>query len=238
MKKILTVAISLCFISSTVNASSSHGDFEGNPIVSVQSNGKNIQTEDVPAINYKGRTMVPIYMLKQLGADVVWNDSTYSVNVSIDKSKDTKTDSNTITTETQSLRDAYQWLNDTDVALWMFTVKLQQYKDNSDASNISQIIDNDFLDISKQYDESMKFALKIAEKNSNSHIQDIMSVQSKAFDQVKQTKELLKVWLTVKSDAQITSTLKFSMINTLQSTQKNVENTKSYIHELMVQDIE
>ncbi len=57
MKKLFTIILILFFISSSVNASSSHGQFEGKPIVSLKSNGKEIQVDDVPAINFNGRTM-------------------------------------------------------------------------------------------------------------------------------------------------------------------------------------
>lgn len=52
----------------------------------VKSNGTVLAVEDTPAIVYEGRTLVPIYMLKNLGASVNWNEDDYSVNVSINGS--------------------------------------------------------------------------------------------------------------------------------------------------------
>jgi hypothetical protein len=83
MKKIfLTIAIFLIF-SGIVSASSMNGNFNGDPIVKVKSYGTELTVTDVPAIVYKGRTMVPVYLLKQLGASVDWNGDTYTVDVKL-----------------------------------------------------------------------------------------------------------------------------------------------------------
>jgi hypothetical protein len=52
MKKIISFFLVFLCLSSIVSASSINGDFEGNPIVNVSSNGQALKTEDVPAINY------------------------------------------------------------------------------------------------------------------------------------------------------------------------------------------
>ena len=47
--------------------------FEGYPIVKVIVDGKEIKG-DVPAINFKGRTMVPVrFVSEALGADIAWD---------------------------------------------------------------------------------------------------------------------------------------------------------------------
>ncbi|NRF93635.1 hypothetical protein HQN89_22070 [Paenibacillus frigoriresistens] len=240
MKKLLTVTMILCFITSSVNASSVHGDFEGSPIVSVQSNGKDLQVEDVPAINYKGRTMVPIYMFKQLGADVTWNDSSYSVNVKIpEKSADVpaKTEEDSNAKETALLKDLYKWLSDTDMAIWMVAVKFQQYADADLTSNQEFLLDNDITELNKMYEESMKYSLEkandIKEKN---YITDILQKQNDALTQVSNTKDILKLWLKQKSETQILNSYKVSLANSLTKTQKNLTFTNKCLHELIVNE--
>lgn len=68
-----------------VNASSKNGNFEGNPIVELYGNAHYIKYDDVPAIIYKGRTMVPIYLLKKMGAKVTWNQENYAVGIEFPK---------------------------------------------------------------------------------------------------------------------------------------------------------
>lgn len=83
MKKLILVFALFGLLIGPVQASSINGDFNGNPIVKVRSNGNVLATEDIPAIIYEGRTLVPIYMLRNLGANVQWNQLDYSVNVTI-----------------------------------------------------------------------------------------------------------------------------------------------------------
>ncbi|MEW9702365.1 stalk domain-containing protein [Paenibacillus sp. SI8] len=80
-KKILaTTLLFLCF-SGIVSASSIHGDYNGDPIVNVLSQGKELKVEDVPATIRDGRTLVPLYLLKQAGASVKWDADTYTVDL-------------------------------------------------------------------------------------------------------------------------------------------------------------
>lgn len=81
LKKIGLVVLMFVLLATVANAASVNGEFEGNPIVKVKSSGKTLHTNDVPAIIYQGRTMVPIGMLKELGATVSWDQKTASVDV-------------------------------------------------------------------------------------------------------------------------------------------------------------
>lgn len=82
-KKIaLLIVVSMLF-GGIVSAAGLYGTFEGYQIVRVQSNGQTLVTDDVPAVNLNGRTMVPIYMLRDLGADVSWDGSTETVDVNL-----------------------------------------------------------------------------------------------------------------------------------------------------------
>ncbi|BFT68654.1 stalk domain-containing protein [Paenibacillus sp. P36] len=225
MKKLLTVTMILFFITSTVNASSIRGDFEGNPIVSVKTNGSELKVEDVPAINYKGRTMVPIYMLRQFGADVAWDDSTYSVNVSL---KNEQTQNNVKET---SIMNAYKWLSDTDMQIYMFASKLQQYKDLDQVPNLKDLLDRDYLEITDEYNKSLEFATAVYKQyDADTGINEILASQSKVLESVGQTKELLKIWMTRKNDAQISSSLQMSVFNSIENSQKNIINTIRYVH--------
>ncbi|MGG1552479.1 stalk domain-containing protein [Paenibacillus ferrarius] len=82
-KKLLigTAALLLCF-AGAVKAASLNGDYAGNPIVKVLFGGKELQVEDVPGVIQDGRTLVPLYLLKQTGASVNWDPDKYAVDVS------------------------------------------------------------------------------------------------------------------------------------------------------------
>lgn len=82
MKKI--AAVILCFIlfATTVSAASVNGTYKGKPIVKVKSNGAELKSDSSPAVIMDGRTMIPISMLKQLGASVAWDAKTSTVDVS------------------------------------------------------------------------------------------------------------------------------------------------------------
>ncbi|MFC5448804.1 stalk domain-containing protein [Paenibacillus aestuarii] len=229
MKKLLTVTLILFFISSTVNASSTHGDYEGSPIVSVHSNGQELKVEDVPAINYKGRTMVPIYMLRQLGADVAWNDATYSVNVSINKEQPQV--ANPDTAQNVALMNAYKWLSDTDQQLYIFASKIKEFKDLDQVPNITDILDRDYVELTEEYNKSLAFANEVKKQNStDTTLTEIIASQSKVLDAVGQTKDLFKIWVSRKTDLTINTSLQMSMFTSIENSQKNIMNTNKYVH--------
>jgi len=229
MKKLLTVTLILFFISSTVNASSTHGDYEGSPIVSVQSNGSELKVEDVPAINYKGRTMVPIYMLRQLGADVSWNDAAYSVNVSINKKQPQAASPDT--TQNVALMNAYKWLSDTDQQLYIFANKIKEFKDLDQVPNIPDILDRDYVELTEEYNKSLAFANEVKKQNStDTSLTDIIASQSKVLEAVGQTKDLFKIWISRKNDSSINTSLQMSMFTSIENSQKNIMNTNKYVH--------
>jgi hypothetical protein len=81
LKKIILVAIMFLLFAGVVSASSINGDYKGNPIVKITSNGKALEVDEVPPMIYDGHTVVPISLLRQLGASVVWDQNTYGVDV-------------------------------------------------------------------------------------------------------------------------------------------------------------
>lgn len=81
-RKILVITAGLMiFLSGIAFSESMNGSFEGNPIVKIYSNGKELVATDVPSIIYHNRTMVPLSLLKQAGFDVTWNQNDYSVEL-------------------------------------------------------------------------------------------------------------------------------------------------------------
>lgn len=81
--KIILLALMLMLVTTAVSASSMNGDYKGNPIVKLKSNGSLIDSGEVPAMIYDDKTMVPIAALRNLGADVTWDQNTYSVDVKL-----------------------------------------------------------------------------------------------------------------------------------------------------------
>ncbi|MGQ7883943.1 stalk domain-containing protein [Paenibacillus sp. WC2504] len=198
--------------------------------MSVKTSGSELKVEDVPAINYNGRTMVPIYMLRQLGAEVAWDDSTYSVNVSL---KNDPTQNNVKET---SIINAYKWLSDTDMQIYMFASKLQQYKDLDQVPNLKDLLDRDYLEITDEYNKSLEYATSIyKEYGAETGINEILASQSKVLESVGQTKELFKIWITRKNDAQISSSLQMSVFTSIENSQKNIINTNKYVHNTFIQ---
>jgi hypothetical protein len=83
MKKIIILTVFFLCFAGVIQASSINGVFNGDPIVKVLSEGKELVVKDAPAIIREGRTLVPIYLLEQLGAVLKWNSETYSVDLTL-----------------------------------------------------------------------------------------------------------------------------------------------------------
>jgi hypothetical protein len=95
MKKVIFLALIFLLCAGVVSASSINGDYHGDPIVKITSNGNELNIPDVPAIIYHGRTMVPLSLLKQLGAEVSWDQKTYTADVKLTQ-KDVATKEKTV----------------------------------------------------------------------------------------------------------------------------------------------
>lgn len=237
MKRKIAFVFSVLLLScSVVSASSLHGDFEGNPIVKVTSNGQDLKIDDVPAINYKGRTMVPIYLLSQLGAETKWDDNAYSVNVKLDSKTDVSTQKEAKKAN-QTIRDTYEWLSDTDQAMFNFIVTLKQYVDLDNPENYLQIIKMDFQNISQLNTDSQTFALQIYNNNhSDNHINDILTSQSKTITQISQTLDLFNTWINSNKDSKVLSLVNINIHQSLLTAQQNITATNTFKHELFIKD--
>ncbi|MCI3918751.1 copper amine oxidase N-terminal domain-containing protein [Paenibacillus sp. TRM 82003] len=82
MEIALLIVLSMAF-GGAVSSASMHGVFEGNPIVKIMTYGEELTVEGTPAINYNGRAMVPIYMLRELGVDVTWDADNETVHLAM-----------------------------------------------------------------------------------------------------------------------------------------------------------
>ena len=83
MKKKILISLCLTIFLTTglAAAATDWGKFEGFNIIRLFINGKEAKVQDVPAVNLNGRTMVPIYMLREAGLNVSWNGTTSTVSV-------------------------------------------------------------------------------------------------------------------------------------------------------------
>jgi hypothetical protein len=80
-KKIVILSVALMLVATVVSASSLNGEYKGNPIVKVRVNG-NVVNPEVPAQIIDGSTLLPLRVISEsLGANVTWNQDTYSVDI-------------------------------------------------------------------------------------------------------------------------------------------------------------
>ncbi|KRE90472.1 hypothetical protein ASG89_09295 [Paenibacillus sp. Soil766] len=240
MKRIFFVTITLLLlVSSWASASSLNGDFEGNPIISVKTNGQDLKVEDVPAIIYKDRTMVPIYLLKQLGLGVAWNSSNYSVNVTIPQQSANPTKEELVVNDHLLIENTYHILRDLDEAMWKFVNTFEYYEKVDNPSNYTQLLDEEYKNLMNQHIESVQLSLKIIQSvKSDNQIDNIMKSQAKALGSVTQLKNLLSIQISPQGNSQIAANLKISMLDCLQVLRKNIDNTKKIEHDLLLKEME
>ena len=80
--RVLLASLVLMLLSvGVVSAATNWGKFEGFNIIKLVINGKEAKVQDVPAVMLNGRTMVPIYMLREAGLSVSWDGEKSTVNV-------------------------------------------------------------------------------------------------------------------------------------------------------------
>lgn len=84
---VVGVCVVLLLLFGAVGFASMHGLFEGYPVVKVIVDGQEVKG-DVPAINFKGRTMVPVrFVSEALGADIAWDAENETVIIGTDTKK-------------------------------------------------------------------------------------------------------------------------------------------------------
>jgi hypothetical protein len=82
-KKVIALILFSLGCAGVVQASSIHGDYNGDPIVKLFAEGKELLVEDAPAVIRDGRTMVPLYLLRQAGVAVHWVPEKYAVELTL-----------------------------------------------------------------------------------------------------------------------------------------------------------
>lgn len=80
-KKVISILVVSMLFGSVVSAASIWGSYKGNQVIRITSNGSTLSTDDVPAISYNGRTMIPINMLGQLGLQYKWDKKNQTVDI-------------------------------------------------------------------------------------------------------------------------------------------------------------
>ena len=81
---VMLICVVLLLLIGAAGFASMYGFFEGYQIVKVVVDGQEIKG-DVPAINFKGRTMVPVrFVSEALGADVTWDATNYTAIINRD----------------------------------------------------------------------------------------------------------------------------------------------------------
>lgn len=83
-KKVIALTIAgVVALSGVVSAASIWGTYKGNPIVRLTVDGRPIlvNKNEVPAISYQNRTMIPINLLKNAGVNYTWDQKTKTVDI-------------------------------------------------------------------------------------------------------------------------------------------------------------
>jgi hypothetical protein len=240
-KTALTVLLFLLTFG-VAGAASVNGDFEGNPIVKVQSGGQELKVEDVPATIYKGRTVVPVYLLRQLGANVAWNADTYTVNITLPadtgaKQPQPQSQPDSALQERALLKNAYEWLKDTDAALVLFVQELQQFAAMDMDETNSTVLEQDYTKLKESFDASLQMALKVqSQVQDYAGLRSIIDSESKTLDQITQAKNLVKLKQTV-SGTDLTGHLPLVLLNATRSALQNQLNTNDILHKLQAQEM-
>lgn len=241
MKKIALTVLLFALTFGVAGAASVNGDFEGNPIVKVQSAGQDLKVEDVPATIYKGRTVVPVYLLRQLGANIVWNGDTYTVNVTMPNNGNAQQPQqpqpDAAQQERELLKKAYEWLRDTDTSMLLYVQELQQFAAMDMTDSNAALIDLDFKKLNDTYNLSYQMTQKVQEQVKDSDgLRSIIASELQTLEDITQAKNYVLLKKTV-SGTDFTSRLPGVMLNATRSVMKNQMNTNDLLHKLQAQEM-
>jgi hypothetical protein len=230
-KRIFVLATVLMMFMGAVSASSINGDYKGNAIVKVYSKGKEIKTV-VPAMIYEGNTVVPISVLRQLGATVKWEADTYSVDVKINDSHYDQKDINVLKAYSR-IAEIYRRLG----LLADDVIELKQYF----ALTYQAIDTNHKIEGNlKLYEESLKLSerslqlsndiLEAVSKSNNlmlKEIEDVISLASSLNIDVTDMRQMNQQY----EDALEQYKLSYALIEGFSRNESNTENYKDFISE-------
>jgi len=96
-RKVLLFIIASFMIMGVVNAASLWGTYKGSQIIRLTVDHQPVNVSDVPAISYNGRTMIPIYLLKEAGISYSWDAKSQTVNLVSHNGKETTLGNNSNT---------------------------------------------------------------------------------------------------------------------------------------------
>jgi len=146
-KKVLLIILSSFLLTGVVSAASLWGSYKGNAIIRLTVDGVPTKVSDVPAINYNGRTMVPIYMLQQAGVEYTWDGKNQTVDVVTKKDSPELIDKPSFAQETVKLGDIgvkmYEFLSDghSVVATYYFKEGLT-FNSGENKNQFNQVIEH------------------------------------------------------------------------------------------------
>jgi hypothetical protein len=197
MKKriFITVLTFILLVTGVVTASSINGEYKGNPIVKLKSNGQTLDT-DVPAILYDGRTMVPISALRQLGVKVNWDKKTHAVDVTLPQGPtSTEVGNNDIVTIKfySRISEHYLKLENLGSMLNDLSGSLRLALDDIDLHNSTDYLDkinNRLTEIINMYNASLNSTASIIEKAENNKINivDMNDILNNYYDSIENYK--------------------------------------------------
>jgi hypothetical protein len=64
-----------------VSAASLWGNYKGNQVIRLTVDGVPVKVSDAPAVSMDGRTMIPIYLLKEAGVKYSWDGKSQTVDI-------------------------------------------------------------------------------------------------------------------------------------------------------------
>jgi len=108
---VTVLVIVLCLLPSAVAVAltAPWGTFDGFPVVKLVVNGKEVEG-DVPALNVKGRTLIPLRLVAEtLGAEVGWDAATYTARVDVDMREPAVPNYSSWTLTEAEVADAIMW---------------------------------------------------------------------------------------------------------------------------------
>lgn len=236
MKKVLLVVLMLILTATIANATSINGDFKGNPIVKVNANGNELTVENTPAVIYNGNTLVPIYMLRQLGAEVTWNAKTYSVDVSLPNKEDNNYESMKAWAQ---VSDYYSRLNNLTTNYVRIIERLNASGRSADLSYDNQYVSSIFEEVANlidylivDYDNLVRNYSSITRENytnmnySHDKINTIENNLNELINNFLRALELQLAFYKNKTDENFNS-----FVNEATQAHNKLEKTKSLIEE-------
>lgn len=80
-KKVILFVLASFLIMGAVSAASIWGTYKGMQIIRLTVDGVPVKVSDAPAVSMDGRTMIPIYLLKEAGIQYSWDQKNQTVNI-------------------------------------------------------------------------------------------------------------------------------------------------------------